>query len=634
MKFLTLFILLFPLTSFSSIEDLNSIILQSHQLRLAKSEQWLRFLHYDRNWIYSTSEADGSAFFLSKDGKSNPEKELNETLLELLTATTITETSALCRFPARARWLKEQLNLDESHFNFSPCKRYLDFMNEHSAHNVFLVFSSYYLESPASAFGHTMIRLGSTESLGHTKQSELLDTGIGYAANSNTENAMLYAFLGIVGGFHGTYSSIPYFYKIREYNDFESRDLWSYELNLTAHEKQKFLEHLWELGQTYFDYFYFSENCSYNLITLLDAVNPKWKLKSKIPYYVMPVDSIKAITKTEGLVKSITFRPSIKKIFEKSFSLLTKPEKKALLAALSNKDFSYVETLPLDRKTIWSDALIDLVDYKYAKEVLLENGPYFEWKKVLLNKRSTLGINPHPSYLDIAAGERPDESHGTSRMESGMGVRDRNYVSGFFNFRFAMHDLLDPAKGQPPLASLNFGEFSFHYNLQKQNFPRRSPLQFSFVKIFDIGTLNPWTEYHHPLSLQAEIGVKKFDTCLETSKVFGCMTPYFKGGLGVTKVFNKLSLTLLGSGDLNYSSRYKNNFLFGMGPKFIGLLRPTDAFSFGLTSFWGKDIINNKDYYLHGIDSRYYINEALGVRINNQYQNDYWKHDLSLLYYF
>ena len=72
-----------------------------------------------------------------------------------------------------------------------------------------------------------------------------------------TDNPIVYSILGTMGGFKGSLVSLPYYYKIREYNDHESRDLWSYELNLSYEEIEVIIDHLWELGQTVFDYYYF-----------------------------------------------------------------------------------------------------------------------------------------------------------------------------------------------------------------------------------------------------------------------------------------------------------------------------------------------------------------------------------------
>ena len=54
----------------------------------------------------------------------------------------------------------------------------------------------------------------------------------------------------------------------------ENRDVWEYELNLEPHEIERLLAHTWELGFTRFDYYFFDENCSYHLLSLLDVARP------------------------------------------------------------------------------------------------------------------------------------------------------------------------------------------------------------------------------------------------------------------------------------------------------------------------------------------------------------------------
>ena len=44
----------------------------------------------------------------------------------------------------------------------------------------------------------------------------------------------------IFGGFRGEYAKMPYYFKVREYADYESRDIWEYPLNLTQVQKQLF----------------------------------------------------------------------------------------------------------------------------------------------------------------------------------------------------------------------------------------------------------------------------------------------------------------------------------------------------------------------------------------------------------
>jgi hypothetical protein len=628
----------------------NPYILKSQKLNLSESPQWLKFLHYEKDFGIRSSEADGMSFFLHEDGKKNPRLEMEALITALIETNNHDDKSALCRFPARSRWLQSVLEMDKEYFPYDKCSAYKAFINEHLGSSIYLVFSSYYLESPASAFGHTMIRLGKREIKSENnvettfnKQSELLDTGIGYAANSTTDNALLYAVLGIVGGFQGTYSSIPYFYKIREYNDYESRDLWSYELDLNDSQKLKFLEHLWELGGTYFDYFYFTQNCSYNLITLLDTVNPEWNLASKIPFYVIPVDTLKAVSSIAGLVKNITFRPSIKKVFEKSFSALEKEERKEMLKSAHEKNLSYIDKLPIERRAIWTDALIDYVDYQYAREVLLEKGQYYEWKKEVLAVRSQQGITPISTGVTAPPQEeRPDLGHDSSRLEAGMGLVDGRDFNAKLKFRFAMHDLLDPTLGQPALASLNFFEIGLKYNLQNKKKNKTNQLQFESFKFFEVATLNPWTEFHRPLSLLAETGTKRHAGCADNESVFECQSPYLQGGLGITKATSLGSLSFFLQGDFNYSGRYDKKINIGLGPKFIGLLRPSLDWVWAVKGIWQKEFIDSKDSYTLGSELRYYFSLDVGIKQSSEYlnnsdfksRNNFWRHDISVLYYF
>ena len=58
----------------------------------------------------------------------------------------------------------------------------------------------------------------------------------------------------------------------------ESRDIWEYKLDLSQGQIDEFVRHIWELDKIRFDYFFVDENCSYRLLTILDAVNPEWNL--------------------------------------------------------------------------------------------------------------------------------------------------------------------------------------------------------------------------------------------------------------------------------------------------------------------------------------------------------------------
>ena len=65
----------------------------------------------------------------------------------------------------------------------------------------------------------------------------------------------------------------PFYLKTQGYSNLESRDLWDYDLDLTPAQIAFLLKHAWEMGSTYSDYYFFTKNCSYQLLTLLEAAD-------------------------------------------------------------------------------------------------------------------------------------------------------------------------------------------------------------------------------------------------------------------------------------------------------------------------------------------------------------------------
>ena len=123
-------------------------------------------------------------------------------------------------------------------------------------------FSSGVLNNPASMFGHTFLRI---DQKGQTEQTRILAYTIDYAARVPPDVGLEYGFKGIFGGYEGYFSTPPYYIKVQAYRDMENRDMWEYQLNLTPTQIDRLLMHAWELGNAYFDYFFFKENCSYHI---------------------------------------------------------------------------------------------------------------------------------------------------------------------------------------------------------------------------------------------------------------------------------------------------------------------------------------------------------------------------------
>ena len=204
--------------------------------RLAEDPAWLRLGHWRKGLGGWKSEVDGREFFLAPGGKTDPAAELEATLEGLFSPGPFADELAdpFCRFPARVQFLAARLGLDPAALPPRSCPKQEDFLARVRPGGVTLVFSSYYLNNPSSSFGHTLLRLDKADGALEGKHFELLDYGVDYAATVDTSNAILYAVKGLFGLFKGEFKHYAYYYKVRQYGDFESRDLWEYDLALHA----------------------------------------------------------------------------------------------------------------------------------------------------------------------------------------------------------------------------------------------------------------------------------------------------------------------------------------------------------------------------------------------------------------
>jgi hypothetical protein len=247
----------------ADVSPVGDLIARARALRLEEQTEWIRLGHWRRTLTGGwKSEAEGLDFFLAETGKRDPGAELEATLRGIfgeipLTADQLARkvVPAACRFPARAAWLFGKLAFDPAQLPAQECPRLDEYWQRMEPESASLIFSSYYLNNPASAFGHTFLRIRKRDQGVSTERRELLDQGIDYSANADTANPVLYAFKGLTGLFPGSFHLFPYYYKVREYNDYESRDIWEYDLDLTPPQLAMLVAHIFELGSTWFDYY-------------------------------------------------------------------------------------------------------------------------------------------------------------------------------------------------------------------------------------------------------------------------------------------------------------------------------------------------------------------------------------------
>ncbi len=203
------FILVYCSLAQAEPKGLTSALESARARHLDQDAQWYKLMHYDTR-LFGGVKGDvvSPGFYLSPRGRTQPWDELEATLKGLYSGdlhefddiysnTTKEKMAVQCQFPARTQFLIDRLKLDAKQFAKADCTRFEKYRDSIGAKSVFLVFSSFYLNNPSSAFGHSFLRF-SKSSGGHldADKNELLDTGISNAAELTTDNALLFAIGG------------------------------------------------------------------------------------------------------------------------------------------------------------------------------------------------------------------------------------------------------------------------------------------------------------------------------------------------------------------------------------------------------------------------------------------------------
>lgn len=509
-------------------------------------------------------------FFLHPEGKRSPKAEfeiLKEKFSEVLPDN---DKHAYCRFPARWRWYKK--HFPEFKDPALECPKLEAFRKRLSAKSMVMVFSSYYLNNPSSSFGHTFIRLGKDEASVESSRTatELLDTGINYGAVTGDAGPLAYTVGGLAGWFPGTFNAIPYYYKVREYNDYETRDLWSYTLDLTQDEIDFAVDHIWELGHTHFDYYFLTENCSYHMLTILEAAMPRIQLLRHLPgFYTIPSDTLKALEK-EGLVKKVTFRAAPSTLFE-SLIADTTSEEKALVKKLIVSPETKVD-LPDERKVKVYDSAIALIDFKHAKAIMKEEEWAQNLKRPLLVDRSKVPLrSAEPDYTSLLP-SAPHRGHGSKRLA--IGLLNQDSKQGIdLNWRFAFHDVLDYEIAYPYRSKVEVGHIGV------RTFGKDVELR--DVSLVDIMSLGKWDDFNHASSWRVKLG--QWQTRLDHRDY---STQGINGGYGYsyhTKYFAPYAMI---AGEASYISEKLNKVKLGTGADAGILFDFTNSLKFNSSVEW------------------------------------------------
>ncbi|WP_017444655.1 DUF4105 domain-containing protein [Gayadomonas joobiniege] len=414
----------------------------SNLQQLSQHPTWLRLLHIETGLFTRQGRLSQNDFYLSTQGALDPKQELTATIHQFTQA-----PKTQCRFPARKLWLTtqlKQLKLPEV-----TCPNYSDYQQAFKANSVSLVYASGYLGNPASMFGHLLLKLNQNHN------TKLLDNTFSYGAIvPASDNKLEYIFNGITGGYQGRFSNQKYHHHQLAYNETELRDMWEYQLNFSPMQIKFLLAHLWELENHSLTYYFFRENCAYQLAKLIELVS-NVNLMVDFKPWVMPFDVIKKLTHSsnEHLLGKIIYHPSRQEQLYEKYIQLTASEKRDVTQII-NGDKQIIESL-IDRDATSSKRIIDtLYDYfaflEQKNKSLTDNQTSTRHK--LLNHRFKLPSGK-PDWLS----NRPKAPH-TAQPSSKVSISqiyNTEYGSAnLINFRAGYYDFLTANSARVPWSEL------------------------------------------------------------------------------------------------------------------------------------------------------------------------------------
>jgi hypothetical protein len=542
---------------------------------LASSKQWLRLLHFRKHFPLGNlkSEVIPGIFFFSPNGNTDPLSELEATLEAFKNPKPIGKMgmSPQCSFPARYHFLKEQLHLDIADEVCPELDAYLKKINGDA---MSLVFSAAYPHSPPSMFGHTMIRIHSKD------RSKLLDYGINYAAMADKDdNSIAFAVLGLMGGYYGQFAVVPYYMKVNEYNHAESRDLWEYDLHFSKKEIRTFLWHLWEIDHNaLFRYYFFDENCSYRILTMIEAAKPDWDL-SQFAVEVIPAETVKRLLETPGAVDGIHHRPSLHVQMVQRFDALSPQERRDAFALTRGEMDPKSETSPAPL-----DSAITYYQYRRLKGANHLKDDDQKIYGALLIQRASLSVASAP-LPETNQETRPDLGHAPYQLGVGGGYLSQNQLqSGFteLHFKFAYHDLLNNDVGYIPFTQVDFPNITLRYMTEPNS------LWLERLGVFTVTSLSPMDELEKQLSWKVDLSYisPKDLTCTN------CHVMMFNGGAGAAKEFFSGTTLVYGlvTLDMQAGSSLVNGFRF-MPTLLTGVLsNPWTSFKTQITGSLVSDV--------------------------------------------
>lgn len=467
---------------------------------LSQSPAWHALLHARNGKFY----VDDSRFLLSAP---NPtvEKELLATLDAFKKAVDAEEEHAICRFPARFLWLRNQGILDEGAYPSINCAEFRHYLGMAPATSVKLVFASENVYSAASMMGHVFFKLE-----GINKDGNPVEHAVSYFAAMDTLSLPKLYIQALVTGLPGSFALSPYSPQKSRYLVSEGRNIWEYQIKLDPDQMDMFRAHIWELRNITATYFFTSHNCATATYFLLATIEPR--VLSLKENWISPIDVVRTAHAFDLIDKSQLF-PSSRWEIKMLSDQLGDDHSRSVYAAVSNRELLGTVGTNAD---VGNQFMLQRVLYRSYISYLAEDHQLSDTSVLTLKRNLELMSekDAHAYQIDISDYKNPAKGPRDSQWTLASGSQDSDE---FVQLRLmaASHRLEDDNRQYFSESGLELGAISWRFS------SRHHAPKLHDATLYSMASINPWDRFTGGISSKLRIGIQRqFDTNLDDRLAF------------------------------------------------------------------------------------------------------------------
>jgi hypothetical protein len=239
---------------------------------------------------------------------------------------------------------------------------------------------------------------------------------------------------------------------------------------------------------------------------------------------VSPIATVRAVVAVPGIVRSVSYRPSLETRLHAKLARLSMGEQLMVRRLMIDPRSPWPMEIAPARRALVLDAAIREVEAHSSKDLEHPGGAAAKetWAVLMLRQN---GAPVPEAYITPDWDARPDLGHGASRVFIGTGVTSQYGDSfGTMGFRLALHDLTDPPNGEPELSQVVMLDTKLRYD-----WARRS-LTVDNLTFADLLALNPVVPAEPLVSFRA----RAFGVRLHDADCRDCFAHGLDGAIGGT----------------------------------------------------------------------------------------------------